>query len=502
MAKHKHAIKLSSAVSQVARLHEYFGLWAIEATFGMGMWSRVRGMNLTEHVEETAVPHPASGSNWVQSVKLSAADDTKDNDTADDSVDESVDMAAVAAEGEESQDSEDTADDSIDAVDVEPDVDVALIHVCGTLMKQQSSLEASTSLVMLRKQLRDAAKDPRFVGILLKIDSPGGTVAGTYDVIAEVRAAALAKPCIAFIEDCGCSAAYAIACGAEEIYANHGTAVVGSIGTFIGLYDYSKWSENEGIQAKLYGTGPLKGAGFPGTKITPEQDDHFQKIVDDSQKYFSDAVAQGRKLSPAKVSKVATGGVFLAAEAEDEGLIDGIKTFDQVLRRMGELVAARRAETDTGRVQRSNPTKEDGMPKSTTTTTPATGTGTAAPASAAEVTTQASAPVAPGQKFIDAFGEQKGGLWFAQGKAFDECQSLYNADVRKQLADLTAANQTLATENTALKSRVAQLHGEAAPVSGGLEPDATAKSAVDIKDPAQRLGKGVARAAKAFALPK
>jgi signal peptide peptidase SppA len=280
-----NAINLAN-VPPTPRLDEYFGLWAVDETRFCAMFDRISRMNLQLHVQETERPELESK------------------------------MYTTPARGGATQS---------DAGQI------AVITLAGTMMKQAGSLDSGASTVAARRDIRNAANDPNITGIMLLIDSPGGTVAGTADLASDVSAANAKKPVYAFVEDLCASAAYWVASATSKIYANGPTALVGSIGTYAGLYDLSGAAAKDGIKAKLYKTGPLKGAGFPGTEITAEQDAAFQKMVDEMQTHFSGAVKSNRKLSDEQMKNVSSGGVFLATEAQSLGLIDGIKSFDETL---------------------------------------------------------------------------------------------------------------------------------------------------------------------------
>jgi signal peptide peptidase SppA len=207
---------------------------------------------------------------------------------------------------------------------------VALVLLAGSLMKQQSSM-GGTSTIQARRDLRSAAMDPKVTGIILAIDSPGGTVAGTYDLAADVWEARKRKPVFAQIEDLGASAAYWVASQCTEIYANAPTAWVGSVGTIYAVYDESAKAEREGVKPVILTTGDMKGFAHPGTQITSEQIAFFQSLINEGQTYFDAAIARGRGTSVAKNSRVKSGGVFTAAEAVDLGLIDGIQSIEKTL---------------------------------------------------------------------------------------------------------------------------------------------------------------------------
>jgi signal peptide peptidase SppA len=205
---------------------------------------------------------------------------------------------------------------------------VAVVTLTGVLMKSVPSMQQGTSTIEARRAIRKAADDPDVSAILLAIESPGGTVSGTFDLAADIKAAAKKKPVWAQIEDLGASAAYAAASQADKIFANNATAEVGSIGTVMAVYDLSGQAEKEGIKTLVFKTGPIKGAGIPGSVITEEQQAHFQARVDEAQKSFDAAVQKGRGLTDKQLADVKTGGVFGATEALSRKLIDGIQSMD------------------------------------------------------------------------------------------------------------------------------------------------------------------------------
>lgn len=205
---------------------------------------------------------------------------------------------------------------------------IAVIDVQGTMTKAGSSLGGGGT-VEARQAIRQAEKDPSIGSIIIRFDSPGGTVSGTADLAAEV--AKTTKPTIAFIEDLCCSAAMWVASQCDEVYANNATAMIGSIGTFMGLYDVSKALENEGIKAVVIKAGEFKGGGFPGMEITDAQIAEWQKQIDAIQAEFTAGIAKGRKLSTDQAKSLVTGLTYVATEAQSLKLIDGIKTFDDVV---------------------------------------------------------------------------------------------------------------------------------------------------------------------------
>jgi signal peptide peptidase SppA len=222
---------------------------------------------------------------------------------------------------------------------------VAVIDISGTLTKRGSSMSDAGSLVRLRQAVRAAAADPEVSAILLRIDSPGGTIAGTSDLGDEIASAKAQKPVYAYGEDLVASAAYWLASQADKLYVNAQTAQIGSIGTYFAVHDYSRAAANAGIEAVVIRSHPLKGAGaMPGDPITEEQRAVWQEMVDGIQGHFNAAVMRGRGLTKEQVAAVATGRVFSASEAKKAGLIDGIKSFDETLAELQGAAVKRQKE--------------------------------------------------------------------------------------------------------------------------------------------------------------
>ncbi len=210
---------------------------------------------------------------------------------------------------------------------------VAQIEMIGPMMKYVSSLSSGVSTVYARKQIRHAVQNDEVSAIFLRMDSPGGTVSGTKDLADEVARAVAIKPVIAFIDDLSASANYWIASQCTEIIANNSTALIGSIGTYAVIYDFSKQAESLGIKTYVIGAGKFKGSGVPGTEITAEHREEYQRVVDSLNNEFTSAVSKGRSLASGTIDELADGRVHPANVALDLGLIDRIETFDSAISR-------------------------------------------------------------------------------------------------------------------------------------------------------------------------
>lgn len=207
---------------------------------------------------------------------------------------------------------------------------VAVISISGPMTKFGSSFAPQGSTVRARRAIRQALARDDVSSIVLRIDSPGGTVAGTSDLADDVFEAAKKLPTAAFVEDMGASAAYFVASQAGAVVAGR-NSLVGSIGTYTVIEDWSALAAKEGIKVHVVKAGKFKGTGVTGTEVTGEQLADLQRVINELFEPFAAAIGRGRKLSAEKVAELSDGRIHGAAQAQDLGLIDGIGTFDQVV---------------------------------------------------------------------------------------------------------------------------------------------------------------------------
>lgn len=206
---------------------------------------------------------------------------------------------------------------------------VATLPMFGPMMKVDSKF-GGVNTIRSRGAIRHAANNEAVNAIMLQIDSPGGTVAGTQELGNDVAAVNKIKPVYAQIEDLGASAAYWVAAQASKVYSN-AMGSIGSIGTVAVITDSSKAAEMEGVKVHVLSTGDYKGAGAPGAPITDKQIEYLQSRVNDMNEHFLEAVKKGRGMPIAAVREIADGRVHLADKALALGLIDGVQSFDTTM---------------------------------------------------------------------------------------------------------------------------------------------------------------------------
>lgn len=173
---------------------------------------------------------------------------------------------------------------------------VAVIGLSGVIGKRVGALEKSsgvTDVDDVTAALQIAAASDEVKGIVLDVDSPGGTVTGVPELAATVRQVSDQKRVVAFTDTMACSAAYWIASQAYSIVAAP-SACLGSIGVYLPVLDQSRAFELRGLHQDLIKAGRYKGLGIPGTSLTEEQRELLQDRVDFIHSEFKAAVRSGR----------------------------------------------------------------------------------------------------------------------------------------------------------------------------------------------------------------
>lgn len=391
-------IKLDlKGISNVPHLSQWCGPWAMLPDQVMLMSEMIRGMDISAHLA-------------------------------------SVDIEARSRGGDDDQYGSYT--ELIDGI--------AHVRASGPLMKHASSFSSSASTVLMRREIRQAAADPNVRGILLSLDSPGGTVAGTRELANEVAAAAAVKPVHGFAEDMAASAAYWVISQTARLSAN-ATALVGSIGTYTVIHDLSAMASQQGIKVHVVRAGDMKGAGTPGTEVTPAQLAEMQRTIDALNSHFLQGVESGRKMTSEMVKLLNDGRVHVGSAALDLKLIDAVGTYDDAV---SALEAAITSPSTRRSFSMSADPKADviDQPK---TEAPATPVATAPKADPIVVQVDAREQL---KQYMGDFGTEAGAKYFADGLDYSAAQGAHIKSLGEQLAAAKAAQveaeNKLASMNT------------------------------------------------------
>ena len=171
----------------------------------------------------------------------------------------------------------------------------------------------------LLEQIDDMMYDSNNKGLMISIDTPGGsvyTVDELYLKIKEYQKQTM-RPVYAYMESMAASGGYYIAAPADMIYANR-NCWTGSIGVTIGtIYDISEFLEDLGVTTVTITAGDNKAMGSPTEKLTEEQQAIYQSLVDEAYDQFVDIVVEGRNMSLKRAKELADGRIYTAKQAAE-----------------------------------------------------------------------------------------------------------------------------------------------------------------------------------------
>jgi len=198
------------------------------------------------------------------------------------------------------------------------------------------------------KQLRTASKDPHIKGLIIRIDSPGGTIAASDEIYNELLNYRhdQKRPVVAFMRGIAASGGYYSSVACEKIIAEP-TTITGSIGVIMGYLVVQNLLEDKlGIQPVIVKSGEKKDWPSSFHPPTDEQLKYLQdKVITPAYGRFVQIVADGRAgLNLADVKRLADGSIFAAAEARDEKLIDDIGYLDKAIDTVSSLAGIEKAQ--------------------------------------------------------------------------------------------------------------------------------------------------------------
>ena len=222
---------------------------------------------------------------------------------------------------------------------------IALIRIDGMIVAGQSGFSmfggAATGSDDVVHRIETAVADQDVKGILLRINSPGGSAAGSQEIYQAVRDAREARGgsfvVVASMADVAASGGYYVAAPADAILADKAT-VTGSIGAIAMHEDMSGLFEKIGIKAEFIKSGELKDMLNPMSPMSDEARRVVETLVEQVHEQFVQAVADGREdLDLEAVKALADGRIYTGQQAVENGLVDEIGGFRQALDKAGEL---------------------------------------------------------------------------------------------------------------------------------------------------------------------
>ncbi|MEN8244454.1 MAG: signal peptide peptidase SppA [Thermodesulfobacteriota bacterium] len=212
---------------------------------------------------------------------------------------------------------------------------VLVISISGIISTKpnQSFLRTMPSIVQETvAQLKKAEKDKNIKSVLIKVDSPGGTVTAgdmLYHEIMAYKKKAGVKIVVSMMGTAA-SGGYYISLPADTILA-HPTTITGSVGVIIMQPDVSGLMDKIGVEMRVSKSGDEKDMGSPFRAATPEEEELLKGVTDDLARRFLSLVQKHRGIDEPVLSEVASAKIYLAEDAQQLGLIDGIGYLDDAL---------------------------------------------------------------------------------------------------------------------------------------------------------------------------
>jgi protease IV len=219
---------------------------------------------------------------------------------------------------------------------------IAIVQVEGMLMNARAGgflQPGENSVSLFAQQMNKAAADGSVKAVVLRVNSPGGTVTASdlmYEVVNQFRAKTK-KPVVAATQEVAASGGYYVSLGADQIVA-HPTSVVGSIGVIFTSFELEELMNKIGVKNRAIKSGPLKDMGSPFKALGPEEREVMQAMVDDYYGRFKDVVKTRRNVTDPDTFKLVTDGrVFTGTRAVELGLADRTGSLDDALNLAREL---------------------------------------------------------------------------------------------------------------------------------------------------------------------
>jgi len=230
---------------------------------------------------------------------------------------------------------------------------VGIVPIEGVISKKMNlfgEISGGASSELIGRDINQLLDNPDVKSIVLKIDSPGGTVDGAEmlaDIVYSVRGK---KDIVAYTDGMMASAAYWIGAAADAVFIASDTTQVGSIGVIATHVDTSRAEESMGVKTTEIVAGKYKNIASRHMPLSQEGKAAIQEQIDYIYSVFVNSIAKYRGVSPADVlGKMADGKIFIGKQAEGVGLVDGVSTLGKlidILNAAGVAVAIKYKQED------------------------------------------------------------------------------------------------------------------------------------------------------------
>ncbi len=201
---------------------------------------------------------------------------------------------------------------------------IAVLRIKGTITSSPSLLAESVSPETVFQLIEDIEEDPTIKGVLVEINSPGGSVVASREI--SIAIGGMEKPTVCWMGDLAASGAYWIASACDTIVADPLT-LTGSIGVTASYLQFAGTMEKYGVTYERFVSGEEKDSGSPFRNATEEERLNMERLVNETFSYFLDDIVKNRGLDEEAVETVKGGGLFLGKDAIEIGLVDELGTW-------------------------------------------------------------------------------------------------------------------------------------------------------------------------------
>ncbi len=203
---------------------------------------------------------------------------------------------------------------------------IGVLEVRGTIFDARKLTEQIS-------EFRDTAA---VKAVVLRIDSPGGGVAPSQEIYAELKRLAEQKPLIISMGSVAASGGYYLAIAGEHLFANPGT-ITGSIGVIMSFPDYRELMGKVGVKTEVIKSGQFKDIGSSSREFTSADRDLLQGMIDDVHEQFVQAISEGRDIPADRLRPFVDGRIFTGKQALAAGLVDELGTFNDAVRHASQV---------------------------------------------------------------------------------------------------------------------------------------------------------------------
>ena len=202
-----------------------------------------------------------------------------------------------------------------------------LVSLDGAISGARSS---AAGAMAVRDRLRELIEDESVKGVLLSVNSPGGTVGASKELYQAVKDLSEKKPVVVSMLDQATSGGYYAASPATKIYANAGS-ITGSIGVILNGFSAKELLDRVGIKSQTIKTGPYKDVFSPFRELAEPERQLLQDLLQSTYQEFIGDVSKGRKMDLEVVRNLADGRIFTGRQAKENKLVDELGTLDQAI---------------------------------------------------------------------------------------------------------------------------------------------------------------------------